>query len=634
MKKALVIILIAFSFQLNAQFKVNDAVSIIDAVKMLEYGGVDIYDVSLIMPMDNVSKKDNPFGIYSDGYGLLGLSEGAIFTTGSAKNAEGPNNSYNSSQSNTNDEYMPTDQQYFDLIAQLAAKTSGYEPDPDTATDYIILEYAFTSPQDVLEYTYVFGSEEYPWPNHIAKTDMFGFFISGPGFNGWENLAVVDGDVPIAVNTIHHSLRSDLYVENGNGKTPFANFYTQYDGYTVPLTIKAEIQPCLEYRVKIIILDEDWSECDSGVMIQPSPTREDEIEEVHELEDYDFGVEGCTYTRFRISKPDYHIKNGFAITYRAEYGGTAEPGVDYKELPEYITIPADSDFVDIWVVSFKDDKEEGTETVTISIYDPCGTDAEVASDETEIRDDFGVELVGGMLCLGDTLELEQELDSAYFSLEWEDKPFVECYECINTGFYPDSSTELIGNYIHVSSGCEFSDTIVLEVVDVVAEFLAYQEPDYSSMDILVDNLSDLNMNYQWDFGDGSESDEFEPIHMYELLNTSEDSSYQVSLLVTHPELGCVDSADTVVTVSPLVIPNVITPNNDGVNEFFEVTGIEMGRWTFVVYNRWGKQVWYTEEFSNNFFGEGLSDGVYYFELRNRPGDRSFKGWVLVSSGIH
>jgi gliding motility-associated-like protein len=64
-------------------------------------------------------------------------------------------------------------------------------------------------------------------------------------------------------------------------------------------------------------------------------------------------------------------------------------------------------------------------------------------------------------------------------------------------------------------------------------------------------------------------------------------------------------------------PNIITPNNDGVNDGFIVQWLEyFPGSTFIVYNRWGRKVFETDNYSNDdpWEAEGVKDGVYFFTL--------------------
>ncbi|WP_017729686.1 T9SS type B sorting domain-containing protein [Nafulsella turpanensis] len=84
----------------------------------------------------------------------------------------------------------------------------------------------------------------------------------------------------------------------------------------------------------------------------------------------------------------------------------------------------------------------------------------------------------------------------------------------------------------------------------------------------------------------------------------------------------------------VVMPNVITPNGDDLNERFEpkvFRNIEM--FSLHVYNRLGKQIFYTDNTADRWWGgEGHPSGVYYWHLRYEGvsgKEGSLKGWVQV-----
>jgi gliding motility-associated-like protein len=59
------------------------------------------------------------------------------------------------------------------------------------------------------------------------------------------------------------------------------------------------------------------------------------------------------------------------------------------------------------------------------------------------------------------------------------------------------------------------------------------------------------------------------------------------------------------------IPNVFTPNGDASNQYFQVKPlVENSR--LKVFNRWGRTVYEAGSYQNNWDGEGISDGKYYY----------------------
>lgn len=74
----------------------------------------------------------------------------------------------------------------------------------------------------------------------------------------------------------------------------------------------------------------------------------------------------------------------------------------------------------------------------------------------------------------------------------------------------------------------------------------------------------------------------------------------------------------------VIIPNVITPNNDNVNDefFVKYTGYIGSEMTIV--DRWGRTVYKTDKFlANPWYGQNSVDGVYFYALNMRKIDGSF-----------
>jgi gliding motility-associated-like protein len=80
----------------------------------------------------------------------------------------------------------------------------------------------------------------------------------------------------------------------------------------------------------------------------------------------------------------------------------------------------------------------------------------------------------------------------------------------------------------------------------------------------------------------------------------------------------------------LVIPNVITPNNDGNNDLFVIDGLKPESKLLVV-NRWGNVVFETDDYQNDWNGKDLNglpllDGVYTYTLTT-PDDNVKHGFI-------
>jgi len=77
----------------------------------------------------------------------------------------------------------------------------------------------------------------------------------------------------------------------------------------------------------------------------------------------------------------------------------------------------------------------------------------------------------------------------------------------------------------------------------------------------------------------------------------------------------------------LFVPNIFTPNTDNMNETFEIrTNYPLD---LRIFNRWGKVVEDLNNYQNDWAADGLSSGVYYYEITFLDGGDTCTGWVHV-----
>src|SRR5690606_10679731 len=98
------------------------------------------------------------------------------------------------------------------------------------------------------------------------------------------------------------------------------------------------------------------------------------------------------------------------------------------------------------------------------------------------------------------------------------------------------------------------------------------------------------------------------------ISVQPPSTTQYSVMVTDAcgHFGLSDTV-TVEIQCPIIIPNVITANGDGKNDFFIIQNIDQypGNQVYI-YNRWGTLVFSKENYANDWDGEGMSEGTYFY----------------------
>ena len=115
-----------------------------------------------------------------------------------------------------------------------------------------------------------------------------------------------------------------------------------------------------------------------------------------------------------------------------------------------------------------------------------------------------------------------------------------------------------------------------------------------------------------------------------------------AMLIVKNNYGCVDTVFKVIMVDEdfaVYIPNTFTPNDDGVNDVFNVKGLGLKQEGYImeIFDRWGTLIYATRELNKGWDGtiKGVkaADGVYIYSVHviggNGVGKREFKGHVTL-----
>lgn len=114
---------------------------------------------------------------------------------------------------------------------------------------------------------------------------------------------------------------------------------------------------------------------------------------------------------------------------------------------------------------------------------------------------------------------------------------------------------------------------------------------------------------------------------------SQEGIYLFTATVTD-SCGYSRTDEQYITVLPpcnVIIPNIITPNNDGANDYFKIGNIEYhSNTSVIIFDRWGKKVYDNKNYNNEWKAEGLPDGTYFYII-DVPEDKKYSGFITVFS---
>lgn len=165
-----------------------------------------------------------------------------------------------------------------------------------------------------------------------------------------------------------------------------------------------------------------------------------------------------------------------------------------------------------------------------------------------------------------------------------------------------------------------SETPVLDLVDVL-----YTSRDKS---ILIGVKDSLDLAYQWTPPDYLNSDGY----ANPTSTPAADIRYTVTATNVH---GCTSSREVKIKIiENILIPDAFTPNNDGINETWELKGVEgYPNCRVTIYNRWGEVIFNSVGYKNPFDGTVAGTlqmpGVYAYKIRLTENSPELTGSVTL-----
>ncbi len=457
----------------SAQIVVNTSVTALQLATALVGPGAIVLN-------PQITGMATSYGVFTGGNSTnIGIGQGIILTSGNA----------NIPSSNTQ---SPWSTGYYSPGDPLLAFAG-------TTNDACRFEFDVVAYDSSLTFNYVFGSEEYNDWVGTSFNDAFGFFISGPGIAGQQNIALLPNGQQVTIANVNCGNGGQYYVCNdwwdpfGGGcttqcPTTQAQTSVEYDGFTVMLTAQANVTPCDTYHLILVIADVADAAYDSGVLIGNLIAGTNLTTSVSDSLpglDNTTLMEGCTTGQIQLKKQT--ITNGGAcslidtsncatdsLCYKIITSGNAIEGVDYIALPDTLCFGMDS-ILYIDIIPIADGIfEPGVDTVIIDLIPiadttNCPGAALLLPFQVKffIIDQQLFTIPSTVICVGQSVDLTTSSNLPL--VVWSPPTGLSCTTCLSPTASPVTSTLYTVNALLGS--CMLSQTVMVDVdypVQIVA----------------------------------------------------------------------------------------------------------------------------------------------------------------------
>ena len=425
-----------------SQLIVNPGISAQELANAIAGPGIQIQN-------PQISGALNSYGSYSAENTTLPFGNGILLTTGKAINAIGPNNVQHKSYINAS-----------------AGSTMLDTSFGQVTHDACIFEFDLIPQGDTLRFNFTFASEEYH--NFVGSiySDVFGFFISGPGIVGNENIALVPGNGNnVSINTINSIVNSEYFFDNDN--PPGSEL--QYNGYTVNLEAIRSVNPCESYHLTLVIADANDYSIDSGVFIEKIESSNASLSSAT-AGGIEYMVEGCNDGELTFTRLSEDLTQDIVVTFYVD--GTALNGIDYLPqigidpdplIPKTIIIPTGSASSSI-LISPVDDNIPNTNKF-ISIYLASTTCPDILYDSLFFPIFDSLIVVTGpdtSLCNGENIMLQTIAGGSSWS--WSPSEYLNDASIPNPTAQIDTTT--LFTLYTTASFCEAWDSTLITISNI------------------------------------------------------------------------------------------------------------------------------------------------------------------------
>ena len=246
----------------------------------------------------------------------------------------------------------------------------------------------------------------------------------------------------------------------------------------------------------------------------------------------------------------------------------------------------------------------GNFTIEIDALNKCGNSS--SSMNVSVVDQFGISIFGDTIgCEGDSLFLYADGEG---SITWSDGG--------NTSQFLDVFT--IGDTmvsVATNNYCgAFNDSVSLVVIPTSLLDLGNDTTIFAGESIVLNGAG--GSSYSWSPSDGLSCDNC-PNPIASPLETT-------TYTVIADSAGCLSVDEITVTVEisgDVFVPNLFSPNNDGVNDVLQLYGYSIDEIDFRIYDRWGELIYQNNDpnfsswhWDGTFKGVELNSAVFVYTL--------------------
>ena len=606
-------------------------------------GGVSISNVQFNGGAANIN--NHQVGSFNDPNNNIGLSSGLILGSGNVQMAAQQNTGTASFLGGTGNPGTDADLQSITL---------------NQIYDECVIEFDFVPDGDTISFNYVFASEEYPEFVCGTVNDAFGFFLTGTNPNGGtynaQNIALIPDPsnsniyttTPVSINTVNpgfagisgmasncSSIDPNWASYNVFYQNNTSNSY-EYDGSTTVLVAKAHVVCGETYHIKLAIGDGGDEIVDSGVFLEEGSFSSSPI---------NAGSDDLICSLNYSLSPNPSIGTGV-------WSGTGTFSPSANDPNAVVTVTNPGTYTFTWTENSgngcinSDDVNVVFSNISHSsnvVHSSCGNaDGQITLMANNGIPAYQYSIDGGLtfqnsgqftgllagnynIIMIDSIGCQ---DSSIITVTSQGGPVINSITtiddlCINSceGSIAINATGAslfsIDNGFTFQTGNTFAD-LCTGTYDIVVQdnfacsvtlsvFVGIHPPPYVNAgndlfisfgeEVILQGNTNANSFAWYSSGYMSCISCLNPT-----VSPSQTTSYILSVTDTN---GCQNSDTVSIFINGvLYVPNTFTPNNDGINDVFEINGTEINKFELWIFNRWGELLYNTKNM-NSFW-----DGTY------------------------